>query len=88
MKKASTSVDIGENSNNAPSPTPPSNPLAAPINPTTVPITSTNIANKPAQEEEEIPRDAYVMEKILESMGIKEFEPRIIEQLLELVHRN
>ena len=34
-----------------------------------------------------VPKDAIIIEKILQSMGIKEFEPRVVEQLLELVYR-
>lgn len=34
-----------------------------------------------------VPKDAIIIEKILQSMGVKEFEPRVTEQLLELVYR-
>lgn len=61
--------------------------------PAPIVITSSNTAPTTQQSEEIFtvhahsqPRDAIVMQKILESMGIAEYEPRVIEQLMELVH--
>ncbi|KAL0482728.1 transcription initiation factor TFIID subunit 9B [Acrasis kona] len=56
------------------------------INSSLGPQQSGGVGSK-ANEEDSMPRDADVMEKILESMGIKEFEPRVVEQFLELMHR-
>lgn len=41
-----------------------------------------------SDEEKPLPRDALILEKILESMGIEKYEPRVIEQFLELIYRN
>jgi transcription initiation factor TFIID subunit 9B len=38
--------------------------------------------------DDEKPRDAIILEKILDSMGIEKYEPRVIEQFLELIYRN
>ena len=37
--------------------------------------------------ERRIPRDAAVVINILRSMGVKEWEPRVVNQLMEFVHR-
>lgn len=34
-----------------------------------------------------IPRDAQVIQAILKDMGIIEYEPRVINQLLEFIYR-
>ena len=34
-----------------------------------------------------IPRDALVIQAILKDMGITEYEPRVINQLLEFIYR-
>ncbi|KAG2377379.1 hypothetical protein C9374_009290 [Naegleria lovaniensis] len=47
-------------------------------------FSSTMVNEKDIQN---VPKDAIIIEKILQSMGIKEFEPRVTEQLLELVYR-
>lgn len=35
----------------------------------------------------DVPRDAKAMDLILKSMGVEEYEPRVINQLLEFYHR-
>ena len=35
----------------------------------------------------QIPRDAQVIQAILKDMGITEYEPRVVNQLLEFVYR-
>ncbi len=35
----------------------------------------------------QIPRDAQVIQAILKDMGIAEYEPRVVNQLLEFVYR-
>jgi hypothetical protein len=74
MKK--TGMDMGENTA-SPQPT---------VGATPQITTTGSILNKPT-EEDTIPRDADTMQKILESMGVKDFEPRVVEQLLELLYR-
>lgn len=34
-----------------------------------------------------IPRDALVMDEILRQMGVREYDPRVVAQLLEFTHR-
>ena len=34
-----------------------------------------------------IPRDAHVIQSILKDMGIIDYEPRVVNQLLEFVYR-
>ena len=34
-----------------------------------------------------IPRDALVIQAILKDMGITEYEPRVVNQLLEFIYR-
>ena len=36
---------------------------------------------------DELPRDAKVMALILKSMGVDEFEPKVIHQMLEFMNR-
>jgi len=38
-------------------------------------------------EQASLPFDAAAMVRLLHSMGIKEFEPRVVYQLLEVYHR-
>lgn len=35
----------------------------------------------------QIPRDAQVIQAILKDMGVTEYEPRVVNQLLEFVYR-
>ncbi|KAL3146983.1 hypothetical protein ABBQ38_014951 [Trebouxia sp. C0009 RCD-2024] len=35
-----------------------------------------------------LPSDALVVKQVLESMGIKEYEPRVVHQLLDFMYRN
>lgn len=35
-----------------------------------------------------LPSDALVIKQVLESMGIKEYEPRVVHQLLDFMYRN
>lgn len=37
--------------------------------------------------EEELPRDAKIVKSLLKSMGVEEYEPRVIHQFLELWYR-
>lgn len=37
--------------------------------------------------ENDVPRDAVIVSMILESMGITEYEPRVVNQYIELLHR-
>ena len=37
--------------------------------------------------ERRIPRDAAVVINVLRSMGVEEWEPRVVNQLMEFVHR-
>ncbi len=50
--------------------------------------TTTNSITTPQEpEEDSVPRDALIVDKILKSMGVTEYEPRGVEQVLELIHR-
>ncbi|TPX34030.1 hypothetical protein SmJEL517_g03176 [Synchytrium microbalum] len=40
-----------------------------------------------AQDASQIPRDARLISLLLQSMGIEEYEPRVLHQLLEFMHR-
>lgn len=40
-----------------------------------------------ASAERRIPRDAAVVINVLRSMGVEEWEPRVVNQLMEFVHR-
>lgn len=43
----------------------------------------------PAPKEEQfLPSDALMVTQVLESMGIKEYEPTVVHQLLEFMYRN
>jgi transcription initiation factor TFIID subunit 9B len=46
------------------------------------PPTTSFVQNNP-----DVPRDAKLIAHILESMGVEEYEPRVINQLLEFMHR-
>jgi transcription initiation factor TFIID subunit 9B len=49
---------------------------------------TTTATSTPQQETSNVlPKDAIIIEKILASMGIQEYEPRIIELFLELIYR-
>ena len=73
---------------------PPSVPTTTAATSTTGGTTSSTTTNNPQSSStisdkdiQNVPKDAIIIEKILQSMGIKEFEPRVTEQLLELVYR-
>uniref|UniRef100_A0A0C9RPS7 TSA: Wollemia nobilis Ref_Wollemi_Transcript_4681_1074 transcribed RNA sequence n=1 Tax=Wollemia nobilis TaxID=56998 RepID=A0A0C9RPS7_9CONI len=38
-------------------------------------------------QEEELPRDAKIIKQILKSMGVQQYEPRVVNQFLELWNR-
>ncbi|RHZ88098.1 hypothetical protein Glove_26g138 [Diversispora epigaea] len=40
-----------------------------------------------SSQRDKIPRDSKVMELILRSAGVEEFEPKVVQQLLEFAHR-
>lgn len=40
-----------------------------------------------AEGEEELPRDAKIVKSLLKSMGVDDYEPRVIHQFLELWYR-
>ncbi|KAK6914691.1 Transcription initiation factor TAFII31 [Dillenia turbinata] len=40
-----------------------------------------------AEGEEDMPRDAKIVKSLLKSMGVEEYEPRVIHQFLELWYR-
>ena len=57
-------------------------------------VTSTNLNTMSATEEQQkaekeksVPKDAQVMISILKDMGINEFEPRVVNQMLEFSYR-
>ncbi|KAL6013504.1 Transcription initiation factor TFIID subunit 9 [Asimina triloba] len=39
------------------------------------------------EEGEELPRDAKIVISLLKSMGVREYEPRVVHQFLELWYR-
>ncbi|CAH9103743.1 unnamed protein product [Cuscuta epithymum] len=39
-------------------------------------------------DEEDLPRDAKVVKTLLKSMGVDEYEPRVVHQFLELMYRH
>ena len=43
--------------------------------------------DKKVEKEKSIPKDAQVMISILKDMGINEFEPRVVNQMLEFSYR-
>ncbi|CAG8491932.1 10379_t:CDS:2 [Acaulospora morrowiae] len=40
-----------------------------------------------SSQRDKVPRDAKVMELILRSAGVEDFEPKVVQQLLEFAHR-
>ncbi|XP_050381196.1 transcription initiation factor TFIID subunit 9 [Argentina anserina] len=40
-----------------------------------------------AGEDEDLPRDAKIVKRLLKSMGVEDYEPRVIHQFLELWYR-
>lgn len=40
-----------------------------------------------AEEDENLPRDAKIVKTLLKSMGVDDYEPRVIHQFLELWYR-
>ena len=40
-----------------------------------------------AEGEEDLPRDAKIVKSLLKSMGVEEYEPRVVHQFLELWYR-
>lgn len=40
-----------------------------------------------ADKDEDLPRDARIVKSLLKSMGVEEYEPRVIHQFLELWYR-
>ncbi|XP_071731306.1 transcription initiation factor TFIID subunit 9-like [Rutidosis leptorrhynchoides] len=40
-----------------------------------------------ADEEEDLPRDAKIVKQLLKSMGVENYEPRVVHQFLELWYR-
>lgn len=40
-----------------------------------------------ANEEEDLPRDAKIVKSLLKSMGVEEYEPRVVHQFMELWYR-
>ena len=45
------------------------------------------IAKVMAEGEEDLPRDAKIVKSLLKSMGVEDYEPRVIHQFLELWYR-
>ena len=50
-------------------------------------MSSTTEAEKSQEKEKAIPKDGQVMISILKDMGITEYEPRVIQQMLEYSYR-
>ena len=42
---------------------------------------------KKVEKEKSVPKDAQVMISILKDMGINDFEPRVVNQMLEFSYR-
>lgn len=40
-----------------------------------------------AQSKDQVPRDSRVMQLILQAAGVEEYEPKVVQQLLEFAHR-
>lgn len=55
----------------------------ATVPPPTAPVTPTPQVN-PAND---VPKDAKLVAHILKSMGVEEYEPRVVNQLLEFMYR-
>ena len=43
---------------------------------------------KKVEKEKSVPKDGQVMISILKDMGINEFEPRVVNQMLEFSYRS
>jgi len=41
-----------------------------------------------AREETVVPQDARTVQKILQSMNVEEYEPRVVQQLLDFMYRH
>ena len=41
-----------------------------------------------ALQDAEMPKDAKIIALILKSLGVKEYEPRVLHQFLEFMHSN
>ena len=50
-------------------------------------IMSATEEQQKAEKEKSVPKDAQVMISILKDMGINEFEPRVVNQMLEFSYR-
>ncbi|XWS18815.1 hypothetical protein CRYUN_Cryun32bG0077400 [Craigia yunnanensis] len=46
-----------------------------------------SLAKVMAEGEEDLPRDAKIVKSLLKSMGVEDYEPRVIHQFLELWYR-
>ena len=50
-----------------------------------------NMAQPPnvpqAQSKDQVPRDSRVMQLILQAAGVEDYEPKVVQQLLEFAHR-
>jgi len=44
-------------------------------------------AESMAEGEEDMPRDAKIVKSLLKSMGVEDYEPRVVHQFLELWYR-
>lgn len=44
-------------------------------------------SNKPLSHAKQIPKDAQVIVSIMKDMGITDYEPKVINQLLEFTYR-
>ena len=42
---------------------------------------------KKVEKEKSVPKDAQVMSSIIKDMGINDFEPRVVNQMLEFSYR-
>ena len=40
-----------------------------------------------AQSKDQVPRDSRVMQLILQAAGVEDYEPKVVQQLLEFAHR-
>ena len=45
------------------------------------------VEEKKVEKEKSVPRDGQVMISILKDMGINEFEPRVVNQMMEFSYR-
>lgn len=67
---------------------PPSAATATAANPVVEPAAA-DAAEKPSENVEvvAVPKDALYIDAILRSMGVREYEPKVVNQLLEFMHR-